>query len=324
MAIWYLIARGIAISASNGLALRFDLSEFQPLLQAVLLLFLAVIGIAVLRRMERRSGPLRVVLGLPNRTTTGEEWRMGAAIGWGIAVASVLPMVLARALNVQLWTAPRAFYLLGLNLLILALLTLAHTLAIYGYGFQRLIEATGQVRATLLVLAVVTAAHVVVTPPYGTPEGTRILVDMLVTLLLCLCWLRTHAVWLGWGLHFAWVASTVTLFGLPLAGDISFGSVADARAIGPAWLTGGPYGPAAAAFSILVLIAAIPVLVRVTDDYAWEYTRPEIVSGGYDVTVAPPAAHAAMEQAAAQSSAARPALVHILPAAPSPAEDIPE
>ncbi len=323
--IWYQAARAIAISAADGLALRFDLSDTQPLLQAVLLLFLAVLGVAALRGIERRSSPLRAVLGLPKRATAGEEWRMGAAIGWGIAVASVLPMALARSLNIQLWSEPRAWSLLAISLLTLAVLTLAHTIMIFGYALPRLIETFGPTRATLLLIALV-AVYAWLTPvPYDTPQGTRLLVEMLGALLLCLCWLRTHAVWLAWGLHLAWAASTAALFGLPLAGDISFSSVVDTRAVGAVWLTGGSYGPAAAAFTILVLIAVIPVLVRVTDDYAWEYTRPEIVSGGYDVTIAPPAAHIAMEQ---EAEAARPALVQIKPLAPapppSPAEQIPE
>jgi hypothetical protein len=323
---WYLCAWALSASAASGLALRLRLSDSPALLQAALLFFLVVVGLAALRRMEGRGGSLRDALGLPARATSREEWAMGAALGWGVAVAALLPMALKRSLSVQLWTEPRAFYLLALSLVTLAVLTLAHTLAIYGYGFQRLIEATGPVRATLIVVILVTAAHAVVTPPYGTPQGTRILADMLVTLLLCLCWLRTQGVWLGWGLHFAWAASTATLFGLPLAGDTSFGSVVDTRAVGPAWLTGGMYGPAAAALSILVLIVAIPVLVRVTGDYAWEYTHPPIVAGGYDVTVAPPAAHLAMEQAA-QTAPAPAGLVQIQPLTPqgaSPAEHVPE
>ncbi len=324
--VWYLCAQALSASAANGLALRFDLFDTQPLLQAVLLLFLVVVGLAALRWMEGRPAPLRVALGLPVRATSREEWTTGAAMGWALAVASVLPMAQARVLNVQLWTAPRAFSLLGLSLLTLAVATLAHALAIYGYGFQRLIAATGPVRATLLVVTLV-AVHTGVTPaPYGTPAGTRILVEMLAALLLCLCWRRTHGLWLGWGLHFAWAASTAALFGLPLGGDVSFGSVVDARAGGPLWLTGGAYGPAAAAFSILVLAAAIPVLVRITSDYAWEYTRPPIIAGGYDVTIAPPAAHAAMEQAAAQAAGPI-SLVQIQPLTPpqtSAAERIPE
>jgi len=78
-------------------------------------------------------------------------------------------LAIARTLNVQLWTAPRAFTLLALSLLTLGIATLAHALAIYGYGFQRLIEATGPVRATLILVAL-TAVHAAYTAtPYGTP-----------------------------------------------------------------------------------------------------------------------------------------------------------
>jgi hypothetical protein len=223
-------------------------------------------------------------------------------------------MALARVLNVQTWTSPRAFYLLGLSLVTLAILTLAHTLAVYGYGFQRLIDATGPVRATLILVAGAAVVHALEPVPYGTPQGTRILVDILITVLFCLCWHRTHGLWLLWGLHFAWAASTGVLFGLPLGGDVSFASVIDTRAVGPIWLTGGYFGPAAAALSILFVLAAIPVLVRVTDDYAWKYTHPPIIPGGYDVTLPPPAAHVAMEEAAQPVNPA--SLVQILPAAP--------
>jgi hypothetical protein len=107
------------------------------------------------------------------------------------------------------------------------------------------------------------------------------------------------------------------LFGLPLGGDNSLSSIVDTRAYGPAWLTGGEYGPAAAAFLILLLLAAIPILVRATSDYAWSYTHPPLIPGGYDVTLAPPAAHVAMEQAAESAQPVNPAsLVQILPSTP--------
>jgi uncharacterized protein len=92
------------------LELRFDLGCARPLVEAMLLLFLLVCGLALLRAIERRRAPLRLTLGLPRRATSRAEWATGAAIGWGLAVASVLPMALARALNVQIWTAPRAFH----------------------------------------------------------------------------------------------------------------------------------------------------------------------------------------------------------------------
>jgi len=313
---WYLCARALALSASRGLALRFDLgdSAAQPLLEAAALLFLIVLGFALLRAIERRRAPLRLTLGLPQRATSRAEWTLGAAIGWGLAIASVLPMALARALNVRLWTAPRAFELLGLSLLTLAIATLANALALYGYGFQRLIEAIGPVRATLL-LALLAALARALNPAYGTRLAPRVLVEVLASVLLALCWLRTHGLWLLWGLHFAWAASTAALFGLPLGGTTEFASVIDTRAAGPLWLTGGDYGPGAALLSIFLLLAAIPILVRATSDYAWSYTHPPLIPAGYDVTIPPPAAHAAMEQAAAQPVNPG-SLVQILPATP--------
>jgi hypothetical protein len=314
---WYYCARAIAGSASSGLALRFDLGDAQPLLEATFRLFLVVLGVALLRGIEHRRAPLRLTLGLPKRATALAEWGTGAAIGWGLAVVSILPMALDRDLNVQLWFAPRAVLLLTLSLVTLAVASLSHALAIYGYGFQRLIEATGPVRATFILIALVAIHASFVTTPYGTPEGTRVAVEMLAALLLCLCWFRTHGLWLLWGLHFAWAASTTIVFGLPIGGNTTFTSIVDTRANGPGWLTGGDYGPTAAAISILLLLAAIPILIRVTSDYAWNYTHPPIIPAGYDVTIAPPAAHVAMEEAAEASRQVNPAsLVQILPATP--------
>ena len=315
---WFNCARPLAQSAADVLDMRLGLGDLRPLVESLLLLLLVVFGLSLLRSIEHRRAPLRLTLGLPRRATSRAEWATGAAIGWGLAVASVLPMVLARSLDVQLWTAPRAWFLLSLSLLTLAAATLAQALAIYGYGFQRLIEATGPVRAALVLIALVAIDAAVTQTPDGTPDGSRIVVAILASLLLCLCWFRTHGLWLLWGLHFAWAASTALLFGLPIAGDTSFTSVVDTRVTGPLWLTGGNYGPAAAAFSVLLLLVAIPILVRITGDHAWDYTHPPIIPGGYDVTIAPPAAHVAMEQAAQTAQPAGPAsLVQILPVAPA-------
>ena len=304
---WYFCARALATSAADGLAYRFDLGDFQPLIDAVVLISLVVVGLAILRALERRRAPLRLVLGVPRRKTSREEWATGAAIGWGLAVASILPMAVAGALNVQIWSSPRAFLLFGTSLATLAVATLAKDLGVHGYAFQRLIDAIGPVRATIL-MALFAAVYTGMNP---SASAAAIVVSVLASILLSLCWLRTQAVWLLWGLHFAWVASTGVLFGLPLGGDTSFSSIVDTRATGPIWLTGGNYGPSGAMLSIVFLLAAIAVLVRASSDYAWSYTHPPIIPAGYDVTIPPPAVHVALEQAVQPAS-----LVQILPAAP--------
>ena len=312
---WYACARVLSESAASGFAARTDLIEVQPLLRAVFLLFLVLLGLAVLRKLDRRYTPLSIVIGLPKRRTSAEEWGVGAAVGWGIAVASVLPLVFMRSLNIQVWTGPRAFMLLGVSVFALAATTLANALALYGFGLQRLIEATGPVRATLVMMALVGASTVSNPAPMDAPNGVRLMVALLATVLLCICWIRTQGVWLLWGLYFAWAASTALLFGLPISSDAPYNSVIDGRASGPVWLTGGSYGPTAAAYSILLLLVAITVVVRVTSDYAWDYTRPPIIPAGYEVDVPPPAAHTAMEQTPAPPPP--PQLVQIVPAPPA-------
>jgi len=314
---WYFCARALAVSAVEQMVLRIGQNGSQPLLEAACLFFLLVTGLALLRRVERRRMPLALLLGLPRRRTAGEEWATGLAIGWGLAVAAILPMTLAGALDIRLWTTPHSLMLLGLSLAALGLSTLAKDIGIHVYAFQRLIDALGPVRATV-AMAVFAGIYAAIDP---AAPGMAIVVSVMFSVLLSLCWLRTQAVWVMWGLHFAWAAATAAVFGLPLDGYTSLISVVDTRALGPVWLTGGDYGPAAAVLSALFAIVAVPVLLRVTSDWAWDYTHPPIIPAGYDVTLPPPAAHVAMEQAALQQGMqAQPvnpaSLVQILPATP--------
>ncbi len=317
---WYYCALSLAASAANGIAVRFDLNDAQPLLEAVFLLFLVVVGFAFLRSLERRRMPLRLTLGLPQRSTSRAEWALGAAIGWGLAVAAVLPLVLTRALNTRLWNTPRAFEATGLSLAILAILTLVEVLVFTGYPFQRFIEALGPTRATIWMMVLIAIGKVLFGSPPPSVSWTPVIFSVFGILLLMLAWHRTHGLWLAWGLNFAWNASIAILFGLPIGGSIAFSSVVESRPLASPWL-GGLIGPEASILTPLFLLIAIPILIRATSDYAWSYTHPPIIPGGYDVTIPPPAAHVAMEQAALERADSQPlnpgSLVQILPATPS-------
>ena len=307
---YYRVAAAVASSAASGFAGRFDMGDEQPLLEAVALLFLVVVGIAGLHFVERRLMPLRWSLGLPQRATAREEWATGAALGWSIAVITILAMVLARSVNLQLWFAPKAFWLAGIGAVSLAMLTLAKTMALYGYGFQHLTEATGPTKANLVLVCIVVIDAVLTPSPEPATNGSRVLVSALGALLLCLCWLRTKAVWLGWGGWFGWAASTALLFGLSLGPAMTYSGVVAARTGEAVWLTGGDYGAAGSGFLVLLLIVAVPILVRITDDYAWSYTRKPLVPAGIPVDIPAPAAHSALEQAPPPPP---PALVQIQP-----------
>ena len=309
---WFLAADAVAGRAARGLSEHFSLGPIRPLLTSIFLLFLLALGFTVLQTLSGRRAPLRDIFGLPRRPTSAREWSLGAALGWGLVVLAILPMALARALNIHLWAQPRAFGLLLLNLLTLAVAALAEEVAFRGYPFRRLIQAIGPTGATIALSLLFGLAHIL--NPGAT--GASTLVTALAGLLLSLAWLRTHGLWLGWGFHFAWNASIAILFGLPISGITDFASVVQTRTFGPFWLTGGDYGPEGAAFTVIVLLLGIAILVRMTRDYAWHYTWTPIVGAGYPMDAPPPAAHVAMEQQA--RPAPPPPLVQILPATPPP------
>lgn len=308
--LWFAIADALSGRAASGLTNRFNAEDARPLLAALFLIFLLVVGYSVFEALESRDGfSLRRAASLPRRPTAGREWALGVAIGWGATLFCVLPMAFGRSFHVRLWTEPRAFFLFAVHAATLIVAALALEIGLRGYPFQRLAGAVGAGWATTLLSLALGAAQ------WVTPEGTAIStgVTILFAVLLSLAWLRTHGLWVGWGLRAAWSLSIALLFGLPLRGDISFASLVQTRAIRPTWLTGNAFGPEGAALAIVALLIALVVLIRCTDDYAWEYTRPTIVAAGYAVDPPPPAAHVAMAQEAQEAEARPGSLVQILP-----------
>jgi membrane protease YdiL (CAAX protease family) len=305
--VWFFLSQSLAGRAATGLSVRFDLSDERPLLSVLFLLFLLTLGFSFLQSLVERNAPLHEVLGLPERPTAGREWVIGAALGWGLVVLAVLPMALGGTLHVQFWWSLRSFWLVLLYLTTLAVSALVEEIAFRGYPFRRLIQAMGPTGATVVMSLFFGLLHAF------NPDATwiSVLITMFAGVLLSLAWLRTHGLWLGWGLHFAWNASMGILFGLPVSGIVDFSSVVQTRAMGAHWLTGGNYGPEGALLTLPVLVAGIIALTLLTDEYAWQYTRRPIVAAGYPMDAPPTEAHGAVEQSDKPAS-----LVQILPAAP--------
>lgn len=302
--LWTLAARSAAEHAAAGFALRFQLADFQPLMSAVFLLFLILLGFSSIHWIATRNATVSGVNALPGRATVRAEWRTGAAIGWGLAVAAILPMILVGDFHPTFVFQLRAWWLTLLSLLALGALTLAQEAIYRGYLFVRLIRALGPTLATI-VLSVI-AAMASSFHPHATLLS--IVATFFFSVLLSMAYLRTHALWLGWGMHFAWSAVVGVLFGLPVTDSDLYWSNVKGMTHGLTWITGGLYGPEAAVFTIVAVLLFMVVLYRATNDYAWEYTHAVIVPGGYPMEAAPPPEHVAMEKAA------RPApLVQILP-----------
>ena len=308
-AFYFVFAQQISLRAANGLSS----GDSFLLVQSLILLFLLLVGYAAMGYAgQSQREPLKT-MGLVRREGWKREFGLGAALGWGGVVACVLPTALIGSLVIRFWTDAHQFFLLFVNLLTLAVAALAEEVAFRGYPFQRLIDAIGPTLATLGMSVLFAVMHLLNTN--ATAAST--LITILAGWLFSIAYLRTRALWLPWGMHFAWNASMGILFGLPVSGLTVFSPVITTNAVGPIWLTGGSYGPEGSAIAAIVLPVLMIVLVRATRDYAHKYAQPVIIPGGIPVdldAIARRQHEAAMGTAAAPSE---PQLVQILPVAGS-------
>jgi membrane protease YdiL (CAAX protease family) len=273
--IYFYIAQGISVRAANGLAA----GVWFPFIERGILLFLLVLGYAAMARIfSRARQPIRS-MGLHFRPGWQREFGLGAALGWGMLLASILPLVLSGGLIITFWAIPRQFGILIVDLLVLAVASLAEEVAFRGYPFQRMIEATGPILATIVFSVVFAALHMF------NPGANRasFLITVFSSWLLSVAYLRTRALWVCWGWHFAWNASMCVLFGLPVSGITQFSPVIQSNTVGPEWMTGGNYGPEASAVTAVVLLIGMFVVYRTTRGLAYLYTQPVIVPAGIPV-----------------------------------------
>jgi membrane protease YdiL (CAAX protease family) len=249
------------------------------LVERSVLLFLLVVGFAAMgRAFNRQREPIRD-MGLAARPGWRREFGLGAALGWGMLLASILPLVLSRGLIITFWTIPRQFGIFLIDLLVLVVAALAEEVAFRGYPFQRLIDAMGPTMATIVFSFVFAGLHMF------NPSASRssFIVTVFSSWLLSVAYLRTRALWVSWGWHFAWNASMCLLFGLPVSGITQFSPVIQSNTVGPLWMTGGDYGPEASTVTAIVLLIGIFVVYRTTRNLAYLHTQPVIVAAGIPV-----------------------------------------
>jgi membrane protease YdiL (CAAX protease family) len=276
-ALYFVFAQQISLRAANGLSS----GDWFLLMQSLILLFLLLVGYAAMGYAgQNQREPLRE-MGLVRREGWKREFALGSALGWGGVVACVLPMAIFGSFVVRFWTNEHQFFLLFVNLMTLLVGALAEEVAFRGYAFQRLIDAVGATLATLGMSVLFAMMHLLNT----NASAASTLVTILAGWLFSIAYLRTRALWLPWGLHFAWNASMGLLFGLPVSGLTIFSPVITTNAVGPVWLTGGGYGPEGSAIAVIILPVLMIVLVRVTRDYAHRYAQPVIVPGGIPVDI---------------------------------------
>lgn len=231
--------------------LGLTVASIEPLRVAMVLL---VTWVCVrLRKESLASVGLR--LGLP--------WvrQLGAGALIGVASALAVGLLMWATGNARFELDPdRGVTLLTFGLYAALFVALFEELLFRGFVFQRMMAGLGAWPALLVMSLLFATSH------WGNPdmEGSTLawatLELFLGATLLGLAYLRTRSLALPIGLHFGWNWGHGSLLGFDVSGFEVAGWLQPALAEGPAWLTGGKFGPEATIFAVTVDAALIIAL----------------------------------------------------------------
>jgi hypothetical protein len=313
--LYFFLARSLAFHGAQGLAG----DAWFPLVEQAMLVFLLLMGYAAMGFwLDRQEHPISEQ-GLPRRSGWPREAGLGLATGWAVALVCVLPLTVFGGIAVSFSPQASSWGWLVADTAFFALAALAEEIAFRGYAFQRFALAVGSTGAALGFAAI----YAILQGLVPGASHSSFAVSIVLALLLSACYLRTRALWVSWGLNFAWKASRALLFGLAVNGVNSHSPVVQGDPMGQFWLTGGAFGLDGSWLTFFVLLAALPVVFRVTRDLNYRYNAPVIIPGGIpvDLDAIARAQHEAAMGSAAPAAPAAPTFVQIEKAATgAPAE----
>ncbi len=205
-------------------------------------------------------------------------WSRELALGFGIGAALqilVLGAFLATrsvhfsngvAHNLQFWHRVAA------NVALFLFAATVEELAFRGYAFQKLMESFGAAGALLVTSIIFGGLH------FFNPNATifSTINTILAGIVLAIPYIRTRSMWMQIGLHWSWNLAMATLVSLPVSGMNFEPHFFSTRDSGPAWFTGGIYGPEGGAVVTIVSVAAIAWLLW-TRQLSSSHAPPEVL-----------------------------------------------
>lgn len=259
-AIWLraIVFMGVAMMVAVALfALGFigpvaRVSESFGYLVVLIELVAAVVGYAVLLRMERRTRPVELD---PSR------WRgLLGGLALGVVACSVIIGILALT---------GSYRIVGINPqysvvpdLISAGFTaaIAEEIAFRGVLFRLIEEQVGTWGAVVGSSVVFGLAHL--SNPQATVWGA-VAIALEAGLLFAALYAVTRSLWWTIGLHFAWNMMEGPFFGSAVSGSGPADGWLVARFTGPTWWSGGTFGIEGSALTVVLLTAVGIALLAV-------------------------------------------------------------
>lgn len=228
---------------------------------AIMLLGALAVGWLLLSALERRP---RSDLGLTWTSRTPREWLFGLLLPCMVLGAVVLCFVLVGQLQYGPDQGTLAGWLTGSAqlLLVLAIPAAAEEAVFRGYPFQKLVEATGPIAATVLASGGFAIAH-----RHNPGVNAFALINIfLAGVMLSVAYLRTRSLWLPIALHLGWNWQMAGPLDLPVSGlELFDAPLYEPQTRGADWLTGGEFGPEGGLAGLIALLLITAAVWKMTD-----------------------------------------------------------
>jgi uncharacterized protein len=249
----FLVAGYAAAALAGDHVLRFE-AIFRPVLVALLLgsfSWLLTVG-------DRVENHRIAAQGLPLSSDWARQFCAGCTIGLLLVIVAVIPVAIGG--NVVFLTVLTLHSLPRVAVVVIVLISgaLAEELMFRGYPFQRLVAGIGGAAAIVLFSVLFGVVHL------SNPGASvwSLINTVAIGVLFAMAYLRTGALWLPWGIHFAWNAALGLILGLPVSGLRLFNVAVRATVGGPNWLTGGRYGVEASVSGTVAICVGFVIVGR--------------------------------------------------------------
>lgn len=151
------------------------------------------------------------------------------------------------------WRTPdvgRMLLILGSGAAVFAVGAAVEEILFRGYPFQTLVQGISFLPAMLAMGVLFAAAHI----PNPHMTVFSFVNILFASIWLSFAYLKTRGLWLPFGLHWGWNFAQTTLFGFPTSGlQMADHRLLSVSVAGPAWLTGGAFGPEGGLLATLAL-----------------------------------------------------------------------
>jgi membrane protease YdiL (CAAX protease family) len=248
---------GLLIVAQAIISLPAALFVSPELLNGVFYVTVVLVTFIVLRFVDRR--PFHAI-GFSLHSRLSIELVQGFLLGFVILTVVFLMYVVLGYINPVSKGLSFGDVLVSLlsGVIVFTISGFGEELLFRGYVFQTLIEGTNRTTAVVVTSLLFGIAHL------ANPNTSLFAVMnvVLAGVLFSIAYLKTQTLWFPSALHISWNFFEGCIYSFPVSGLYFEKRLLIVQQTGPAWITGGTFGPEGGVIAVMILLTATMFILQ--------------------------------------------------------------